>query len=210
MPGHTLETKLQIIQAAKTLFKEQNIIGVTMAQIAEVARLGRATIYRYFRSKEEILAEVLQNESENIMLRLIEITKGAKTAAEKLKRYAVARTEAVQEFMEIYRKSLQTRNLFSPRIINVFNNLLSKELELLKSIFEEGIRTGEFGAFDAETAAEGIIAALCGMEAIEFFGKLPKQWPKKTEKFLELIINGMKSLKKGRVENEEANEDVAN
>lgn len=51
----------EIVQAASRLFKERGYKGVTLAQIAEVAGVDRATIYYYVSSKEELLRVAVEH-----------------------------------------------------------------------------------------------------------------------------------------------------
>lgn len=50
-------TRAALHQAADQLFARQGYEATTVAQIAEAARVGERTFYRYFDSKEDLLAE---------------------------------------------------------------------------------------------------------------------------------------------------------
>ena len=52
-----MQTK-RILSAAQRLFIENGIESVTLTQIAEASGVTRATLYKYFRSKERILWEI--------------------------------------------------------------------------------------------------------------------------------------------------------
>lgn len=49
-----LRTKKIILDAAKELFSEKGFDSITMEEIADLAALSRATLYNYFKTKEEI------------------------------------------------------------------------------------------------------------------------------------------------------------
>lgn len=51
----------EIVQAASRLFKERGYKSVTLAQIAEVAGVDRATVYYYVGSKEELFREAVED-----------------------------------------------------------------------------------------------------------------------------------------------------
>lgn len=51
---HRENQRKRILTAAEKLFIQQGIDGVTLARIAEEARLSRVTLYEYFSSKQEI------------------------------------------------------------------------------------------------------------------------------------------------------------
>ena len=51
--------KDQILKGALTVFKEKGLEKSTMDEIAKQADFGKATLYYYFSSKEEIFIELL-------------------------------------------------------------------------------------------------------------------------------------------------------
>lgn len=50
--------KLNIVEVSKELFLEKGFAQTNMAEIAELAKISRKTLYRYFSSKEEIAMEI--------------------------------------------------------------------------------------------------------------------------------------------------------
>ena len=51
--------KKQILDGALTVFHENGLNGTTMDEIARVSDFGKATLYYYFRSKEEVFSSIL-------------------------------------------------------------------------------------------------------------------------------------------------------
>jgi AcrR family transcriptional regulator len=57
-PGrHTIPLRERILVAAGDLFHKQGIRGVGVEAIAEAAQTNKMTLYRYFESKDELIAE---------------------------------------------------------------------------------------------------------------------------------------------------------
>ena len=52
------------LKAAMTIYTEDGYHAVTMEKIAERAELGRATLYLYFKNKDEILVESIINQTQ--------------------------------------------------------------------------------------------------------------------------------------------------
>jgi AcrR family transcriptional regulator len=64
MPRSSELTRKQILEAAYRLFRRQGYSRVSMDEIALAARLTKRTLYHHFRSKDDLLARVLENQNE--------------------------------------------------------------------------------------------------------------------------------------------------
>jgi len=58
------EKKGIIIQVAHKIFSRYGLIKTTVDEIAKTARMGRASLYHYFKSKEDIFREVVEKENQ--------------------------------------------------------------------------------------------------------------------------------------------------
>ena len=56
----------RILDGALTVFKNKGLDGATMDEIAIASGFGKATIYYYFKSKEEVLSAILEDGWKNI------------------------------------------------------------------------------------------------------------------------------------------------
>lgn len=56
-------TRLRILQSAKAAFLRHGLAGATMEAVATAASVTKITVYRHFRSKEELLAGVVERMS---------------------------------------------------------------------------------------------------------------------------------------------------
>lgn len=54
--AHRADVRAAVLEAAWRLAVERGVLSVTMAQVAAEAGIGRATLYKYFSSVEQILA----------------------------------------------------------------------------------------------------------------------------------------------------------
>lgn len=59
--------KYEIIETAKVLFVEQGVDGTSMDQIAKKMQLTKASLYYYFKSKDELLEEMLKESTTRLM-----------------------------------------------------------------------------------------------------------------------------------------------
>jgi len=57
------EKKKIITQVAQNIFSKYGLIKTTVDEIAKAARMGKASLYHYFQSKEDIFKEVVEKEN---------------------------------------------------------------------------------------------------------------------------------------------------
>jgi AcrR family transcriptional regulator len=62
MPRSADQARQRIIESAYKLFRRQGYSRVTMDDIAAEARLTKRTLYHHFRSKDQLLANVLDTQ----------------------------------------------------------------------------------------------------------------------------------------------------
>ncbi len=82
--AHRREVHQAIMQTAATLVGEHGLHSVTMSQIAEVAGIGRATLYKYFRDVEAILVAWHDRQVAGHLERLAEVGDRAGDAGERV------------------------------------------------------------------------------------------------------------------------------
>lgn len=74
--SHRLAVREAVLDAAAALVAEQGVTGLTMAQIAEGAGIGRATLYKYFPDVEAILVAWHQRHVRTHLSRLTALSDG--------------------------------------------------------------------------------------------------------------------------------------
>ena len=75
-----------VVGAARALAREGGYAAVTMQSVAERSGVGRATLYRYFASKDHLLAEVALAWGADLRAELASRPPRAETAGERARR----------------------------------------------------------------------------------------------------------------------------
>ena len=133
----------RILSGALEVFKASGIENSTMEEIASKAGFGKATLYYYFRSKEEVFASILENGWKVLWLSLEPIIAENKSPR--------------QTFIQILLKIAQNINnrpglfefLFNAPKMIVFEKQPWKQYQermyaTLQSLLEDGVKAGEF------------------------------------------------------------------
>src|SRR5215475_12586857 len=76
-----------IISAARDLFYRKGYEATSFTDIADRARLNRGNFYYYYRSKAEILADVVDSRAEELKRTFRDVESGASGARDRLLKY---------------------------------------------------------------------------------------------------------------------------
>ncbi len=130
------ERKSQIIKAAAKRFARHGVNKTTLDEVARDIRIGKATIYHYFTSKDELYIETLKWEIDLFLEQVKSVLNNPdKPAAEKLLEYFLLKDSAQENYKLIYETLL---NYFNDKALEKENEqlkfMLAKEEESVKKI----------------------------------------------------------------------------
>lgn len=143
--------KEKILDGADKLFQKYGLDKTTMEEIAREAGKGKSTLYYYFKSKEEIFDAIIQREKNEFFNYVQEEVSKAPTAVEKLKVFVTVRFKRLKEITNLYnimitevKAALNLDTICKPNYRQQYDQ---KEANIVKSILQYGIVTGEFRVF---------------------------------------------------------------
>jgi AcrR family transcriptional regulator len=139
----------EIFDASVHLFAEKGFAETSMREIAAAAGIGKATLYDYFRTKDEILLSFFEREVYGIADQAAEIVRQDLPAAEKLRRimrihlayWLPRRAFYLRLTIEAQRLALQ-----SQQRIQAARHAYQ---DMLRDLVEAGIREGAFRPVDS-------------------------------------------------------------
>ncbi len=149
---------------ARNVFARFGFRKTTMDEIARAAHVAKSSIYHYFTSKEKIFEAIIEQETQTFLMDLRQAVKGEKSSQDKLRAYFNIRLLAMQKTTNIYSAMHDKYFEHYAFIEKVRRKLDAQEMEFLKGILEEGIRTGEFASDDLDIIMVGFHAILRGIE----------------------------------------------
>jgi AcrR family transcriptional regulator len=128
------DRKNQIIRAAAKRFARHGLGKTTLDEVARDIRIGKATIYHYFTSKDDLYFATLKWECENFIDQIKAVLENDElTLTQKLTEYFTLK-EVVSENNKLIHESLLT--FFNEKSfeqeLDIINWMLNKEAELLK------------------------------------------------------------------------------
>ena len=147
------DVREQIVAAASRVYQKWGMKKTTMEDIAAEAGKGKATLYYYFKSKEEVFQSVLEKQ-------FIEIQKTVKSeinketfAADKLKRYAVTMFAEARKQITVYTLLKQEVREDKKLLYDLRESFDSYDIHIIKDIMYYGIEQGEFARLKTDEMA---------------------------------------------------------
>jgi AcrR family transcriptional regulator len=200
-----------ILRAAEAVLQRRGIEAASMDDVAAEAQFSKATLYRYFRSKAELICEILIHYLEDINARLQSILGGTGRAQDKLREMLdyMIRFEAEKEnitrlflmdkaFVELLHAFVGERGRSGSEINRRFiQKIRAKRKAILESgveFLQAAVASGEFRPLNPEAGAVFLASVVQGYFH-EFFWNEPKpNIERDVESICTFILEGIKPL----------------
>jgi AcrR family transcriptional regulator len=156
------ETKVEvkkndILRVARECFARYGFEKTTLDDIGKVARLNKASLYYYFKNKEEIFMQVVLQESEVFINHLQVENQQIKGAEKRILSYLTARLKYYDEVVNLHQLSVESLQKLGPQFDEFYQNVRNKEKEFLAKILKEGIENQEFTTHNSAEVSEAIM-----------------------------------------------------
>ncbi len=191
------QKKTEIARMAMEIFARKGFEKATIQEIAEEGGIGKGTIYQYFKTKEEILAEVSRemfSEMEKALgaalLRSTGPVEKLKSIVQTMLGVAPRYESSFIIYMELWRLSLSSHRY--SEFIEIFKDFLNNMKMVIAEIFEEGKRKGIFMAdVDSEALAMSFFATLDGIYIYSMFFQENFNLRGVTDEFMKNFLKGL-------------------
>jgi AcrR family transcriptional regulator len=146
-------TRASILSAASQLFLKHGYEDTSIQQIAELADTGVGTLYGYFASKDEVLREVLREQSVSAVQNYRAAVEPGTPSIEKVLRGLAEYRRYIRDNLKLITAAFYVSTRDS-RVLEDSNDWL---LRTYTQMVEEGIERGEFKKVPAETSARWLL-----------------------------------------------------
>jgi AcrR family transcriptional regulator len=185
------ERKEVITQVAQLIFSKYGFLKTTIGDIAKAARMGKASLYHYFDSKEEIYKEVVEQEHKFLKEKIGDAINKENDPRKKLRIYFLKKMENLKNLANIH-SALKDDYLDHYAFVEKIRIKNNKEEQLrIKEILQEGENKGIFQIDDIELTAFAIITALKGLEFAWTIDVPLYTIEKKISKLMDILFNGI-------------------
>lgn len=136
----SIDKKDLILNAATALFARYGFTKTSVEEIANQAGIGKATIYYYFPSKEEIFLEAMQIKAEEFFALLINSIGACDRFEDKLAQYTRLPVKYVGQHMPMLGEALHAMpHSYHDRVMQLYQRNRKRMNDILKDIIELGI-----------------------------------------------------------------------
>ncbi len=190
--GVFVDKKSQILTAARPLFSQFGLKKVTTDDIAKRARISKATIYRYYRNKQEIFDDVIACEGKQLLSAITEAVNMETSAVRKLRSYLLTKMGAFRELVNLLHVTQEAWSEHWPHGTEVQNQILDRQKAIVAGILEFGNRSGELLVRNVELTAHLMVVSLQSVEYRWVFNSLNVPLPVYVDHMLDVITNGIR------------------
>lgn len=159
---------LEIINAAQELFRSYGFAKTTMTDIAKRLSISKASLYYYFKDKDEIFKALAEKEQLQFVGEIDKIINNSTVAKEKLLEYSIKRLELLQRLLTLSSLTQDSYAAVKPLFTSVLLDFRFIEMNLVKEILQKGISENEFRKMNIDENAELFLDVLRGLRKVAF------------------------------------------
>jgi AcrR family transcriptional regulator len=189
-PPATHDKQAEIFAAALRLFQAKGYHGASMQDLADAVGMQKASLYYYFRSKEELLVRVCERGTGAFTQELNEIVASDLSAAEKLRRAIACHLVALCEQLDLFSVFLREQKFLGDGEKKKLRGEGKRHAELLATILQQGVSSGEFRDVNVTVTTLAILG-MCNW-LYEWYSPDGALTPHEIAAlFSELVLNGL-------------------
>jgi AcrR family transcriptional regulator len=180
-----------IINVAESQFIRFGFRKTTMEDIAKAAGIGKATLYYYFKSKEDIFAAMIEKVAQSALKQVIGATNTGKTPQEKFRIFWISQAQFIKEKVDYYAALREDLLELFPSIRRKQEKAEGSALAALRGILAEGVDRHVFAIPDVEATARILLFLMQGLTQRIIIEENWATWEDVINLFLELVVKGL-------------------
>ncbi len=182
-------TKERIISIAREKFFSEGILKTSIDEISREYHISKKTIYKYFKSKDDLLNQVIKNFTAEITSKIIKIMGSNENSIEKL----MAVLNLVQNSLkQISIKYINDIQKHKPKLWNYIEKFRKENLEkVVFQTIENGKQEGLFESVDPEIVFRVFYGAIRNVIVPEYLISNPVSSSEAVQKTFDILLNGI-------------------
>ena len=185
------EFRKKIIITSGQIFSRFGFKKTTMDEIAHALKMGKSSIYYYYKSKEDIFEAVVLYEANMLRNELTTAIKSVESPVDKMRNYVFVRMKSFEKLSNYY-NAIFDKNLDHFDFIETIRAKYDREeLAILRLILYHGARKKVFSVTNSEYTALAVQTTLKGLEVPLFWKKRELNIEERLNGILDVLFNGI-------------------
>lgn len=151
------DRKNDILKAASVCFSRYGYEKTTLDDIGKLVGLNKASLYYYYKNKENIYTEVVFNEAKEFLGSVMAEVKKVSGYKAKILKYLTERLKFIKNAVNLKQLSIDSVQKIAPLFNSMYNSLIEKEIDSLSDILEKSINNKEIDSCDTCRVAKSIL-----------------------------------------------------
>ena len=181
----------EILQIAQRLFASYGLKKTSVDDIASEAKICKATIYYYFKNKQEIFKTVVDREWTILKNAIREAISKEKSPQRKLRAFILTRISRMHELVNLYRVTEDSVTEFLPELEKIRESHSKEEMNIIDEILSEGVEKGIFGTKKIRITSLAMVSVLKGLEYPWVLGGKALNVEKSVDTLLHILLKGI-------------------
>lgn len=192
----------EILQAAEKVFAAKGFFHSSMSEIAEAAEFGTGTLYKYFRSKEDLYFTLIDEKTEEVN-RLVKAELSQKISAmDRIKRVLGLQLKFMEQNRNFFRIYISERNRFEWTVKDDLGKGIHDKMiayiDFLAQTMKQGIKDGEFKPLDPVDMAHAFVGIVNSFLFEWLISSQPYSIISKMDNILEIFLGGTQRMERRR------------
>jgi AcrR family transcriptional regulator len=194
----------EILAAAEKAFAAKGFFPTTMSDIAKESEFGMGTLYKYFKSKDELFFTLIDNKMEEIN-RLVKSELSQKTSAvERIRNVLKRLFEFIERNRDFFRIYISEQNRFEWTVKiqddlgKVIHEKITTYMNILVKVMREGINGGELKSMDPRDMAQAFLGIVNSLVIEWLISKGYYPLISKAETVLGIFLKGVQQTERGK------------
>jgi AcrR family transcriptional regulator len=182
-------TKEKILEIARQKFFQDGFVKTSIDEIAREYHISKKTIYKHFKSKDDLLTGVVKDFTGRVTNTIIEIMKSKKNSIEKLIDVLNLIQNSIRQFSLRYIDDIQKHK---PKLWNYIEKFRKENLEkIVYQTIEEGKKEGLFNDVNPDIVFRIFYGAVRNVISPDFLITSPISRDEAIDETFEILLNGV-------------------
>ncbi len=192
----------EILSAAEKVFAAKGFFPTTMSDIARQAEFGTGTLYKYFKSKEELYFTLIDEKVEEINRLVNKELSERNSAVERIKKVLRLQFEFIEQNRDFFRIYISERSRFEWTVKDNLGKGLHEKMvsyiDILSEVIRQGIKKGEFRSMDPRDLAHAFVGIVNSFVFEWLISREPYPLVSKLDTVLEIFLSGVQQTERRR------------